>query len=54
MAKKKKIEVCDICEANDKLIEAVWKYPSKYGEKLCDKCYQDMLQSYKNYKRIKK
>ncbi len=44
-----KKRMCDACEA-----EAEWISPMdlKYSKAFCDQCYNELLESYKNFKRI--
>lgn len=47
---------CDCCEGSkNKQVPAIWVNPrdKKYGEALCDKCYQQTLKDYQNYKKLK-
>ena len=50
----KEIILCDTCKyGNDTNVKADWIAPFKHGEALCNKCYKEILEGYKKYKRIK-
>lgn len=46
-------ELCNVCYANGKEVEATWLPPEAGGEAYCDKCYKGMVKWINAYKRIK-
>ena len=42
---------CDICEANDKKVKAVWFHTRKYTEAFCDECYKSVTKFYSEFKK---